>query len=65
MNQAYFLESALENAVFTLKTTSQLLAVIHNHELEKPELEAMLWTMWTQIERTIEEVTQDWNSCKN
>lgn len=49
----YFLKSALESATFTLNNVNQLMAVIHNHELETPELEAMLWTIWTQIEQAI------------
>lgn len=54
----YFLKSALENAEFSLKSLSQLFAIIHNNTLESDELQALLWTMWTSTEKALEELKE-------
>ncbi|OOS22928.1 hypothetical protein [Moraxella pluranimalium] len=54
----YFLKSAVESAEFSLKTLSQLFAIIHNNTLESDELQALLWTMWTSTEKALEELKE-------
>lgn len=54
----YFLKSAVESAQFSLKTLSQLFAIIHNHELDSEQLESLLWTMWTSTEKALEELQE-------
>lgn len=56
--ETYFLKSAVESAQFSLKTLSQLFAIIHNHELDSEQLESLLWTMWTSTEKALEELKE-------
>lgn len=56
--ETYFLKSAVESAQFSLKTLSQLFAIIHSHELDSEQLESLLWTMWTSTEKALEELKE-------
>lgn len=50
----YFLKAGIETAQFELQNISQLFAIIHNHDLQKEERAALLWTMWTSTEQALE-----------
>lgn len=56
--ETYFLKSAVESAQSSLKTLSQLFAIIHNHELDSDQMEALLWTMWTNTEQALEDLKE-------
>ena len=59
IQETYFLKSAIETAHFNLKNLSQLFAIIHNHELDKEQLESLLWTMWTATEQAITDLKEN------